>query len=163
MEEIWKDIKGYEGLYCVSNYGRIKSLAKNRYGVKSEIILKPFLDKDGYELVCLCHNDKRKYKRVHIIVAEHFIPNPNNLPIVHHKNSIKRCNFIGNLQWSTYQYNNEQGNGKEVLQCTLDGLYVNSFPSIKKASDFTGVGYYGISDCCRGKCKTAGGFRWSFK
>lgn len=162
MEEIWKDIKGYEGLYKISNYGRVESLPKNRYGSKKSIILKPFLDKDGYERVCLCYNNKRKYKHVHIIVAEHFVPNPELLPIVHHKNANKRCNFVGNLQWSTHQYNSEKGNGKYVSQFSIDGIFMKEYTSIKNASKETGVNYYSISDCCRGKNKTAGGYRWVF-
>ena len=96
---IWKDVVGFEGLYLISDKGDVKSLRRN-------IILKPKIDKDGYHEYCLCINDKRKYKRVHRLVAEAYIDNPNRLPVVNHKNSIKSCNEVSNLEWCTILHNN---------------------------------------------------------
>lgn len=87
MKEIWKDIKGYEGLYQVSNLGRVKrTMFKNCYvEKKQEKILKLKSDKDGYKQTTLFKNGKRMYFRVHRLVANAFLPNPNNYPIINHK------------------------------------------------------------------------------
>ncbi len=111
MEEIWKDIKDYEGYYQVSNLGRVKSVPrtiqrkKNKYTVK-ERILKSRPDKDGYEYVVLCINCKMKTKSIHRLVAEVFIPNPSNLPCINHKDENPSNNNVENLEWCTYSYNN---------------------------------------------------------
>ena len=98
MEE-WKDINGYEGLYMISNFGRIKSLYQNR-------ILKPKVDKNGYLEIGLMKNKRRKYFKVHRLVAMNFIDNQNNYPVVNHKNEIKNDNRVENLEWCTVKYNN---------------------------------------------------------
>ena len=85
MKEIWKDIKGYEGLYQISNYGEVKSLEKKAgFSTRKEKILKQHLDKDGYVKVYLCKNNKVKFLSVHRLIAEAFIPNPNNFPQINH-------------------------------------------------------------------------------
>ena len=106
MKEVWKDIKDYEGLYQVSNLGRIKSLSrfhytgwgKNKGYIKKEKILKPRYDKKGYQMVVLYKNGIGKNFKVHRLVAEAFIPNPNNLPQINHKDEIKRNNIFTNLE-----------------------------------------------------------------
>ena len=100
--EIWKDIKGYEGLYQVSNEGRI-------FSVINSIFLKP-IENNGYYTVSLYKNKKPSINNIHRLVAEAFIPNPNNLPCVNHKNEIKTDNKVNNLEWCTYQYNNTYNN-----------------------------------------------------
>ena len=106
-KEIWEDIKDFEGLYQVSNYGNIKSLPKNhRYGSKSEKILKPKSDKQGYLVVDLSKFGKVKRYRIHRLVAQEFIPNPDNKPTVNHINGIKNDNNLNNLQWATYSEQN---------------------------------------------------------
>ena len=89
MNEIWEPVKGYEGLYEVSNLGRVKSLNYKR--TKQEKILKPNITKANYQQVHLCKDKKIKILYIHRLVAETFIPNPNNYPCVNHKdeNSIK--------------------------------------------------------------------------
>lgn len=104
QDEIWRDIKGYEGLYQVSNLGRIKSLK-----FKSEKILSPGIISGGYYAINLYKNNIRKQYRIHRLVAEAFIPNPENYPIINHKSEIKTENFVENLEWCSYKYNSNYG------------------------------------------------------
>lgn len=97
MQEIWKTIKDFEN-YQISNHGRVKSL------VRKERIMKAML-KHGYLYIGLIKNGKQYKFRVHRLVAEAFIPNPNNLKIVNHKNRIKHDNVVENLEWCSQQYN----------------------------------------------------------
>ena len=92
MGEIWKDIQNYEGSYQVSNYGRVKSLSRvdSRGNKRNEKILKLDKDRQGYKNVYLCKNGKRKFYQVHRLVANAFIPNPNNYPHVNHKDENPR-------------------------------------------------------------------------
>lgn len=97
--EKWKDIPHYEGLYQVSNLGRIWSIRKQR-------VIKPFMKNSGYYSICLTDsNGKHKEERVHRLVALAFIPNPNKYPVINHKNEIKTDNRVENLEWCTPQYN----------------------------------------------------------
>lgn len=106
MEEIWKDIKGYEGKYQVSNYGSVKTLNYRRTGTARLLI--PKNDK-GYLAVGLYKNGKRKMFLIHRLVAEAFIPNPENLPQVNHIDEDKTNNYVENLEWCTQSYNNNYG------------------------------------------------------
>ena len=108
MIEEWRDIKGYEGKYQISNLGRIKSL-KNCKGNYREKILDIKPDNRGYIRAFLYKNGKCKPYQVHRLVALHFIPNPNNYPIINHKDEDKTNNNVENLEWCTYQYNNNYG------------------------------------------------------
>lgn len=116
MQEIWKDIEGYEGLYQVSNLGRVKSLDKyinsgiknNSYVKRKEKILKLKFNQGYYE-VTLTHNHKRRFCKVHRLVAQAFIPNPNNFPQVNHKDENKLNNCVENIEWCDAKYNCNYG------------------------------------------------------
>lgn len=116
LQEIWNDIQGYEGLYQVSNFGRVKSLPKKHdismgkgYYITKERILQPGEDKDGYLQVGLRKNKKTKMRKIHRLVAETFIPNLNNLPQVNHKDENKQNNDVINLEWCNNSYNQNYG------------------------------------------------------
>lgn len=111
MQETWKDIDDYKGLYQISNLGRVKSL--NRVVIKKNGVHHPFKEKilsceinnKGYIMVALCKNTKIKLFSVHRLVAKAFIPNPNNLSQVNHKDRNKENNHVNNLEWCTQSVN----------------------------------------------------------
>jgi hypothetical protein len=140
--EIWKPVVGYEGLYEVSNFGRVKSI--HRYHCNNEIIMKTsYRVRGGYECVILCKNNKKKSKRVHRLVAEAFIPNPSGLPIINHKDENPRNNRVSNLEWCDYQYNyyytyNRHPELKEKMASYFkDGNGKNVSPWSKKGNPHT--------------------------
>jgi hypothetical protein len=112
-KEVWKDVENYEGLYCVSNMGRIKSLSRKRlinktkmsYHLMPERVLVIKKDKNGYCHVTLCKENIKKTFWLHRIVLKHFIENINNLPQINHKNGNKSDNRVENLEWCTSKYN----------------------------------------------------------
>lgn len=175
--EEWKDINGYEGLYQVSSFGRVKSLPRNGTILIEKIIT--CSTSTGYCRVVLSKGNKTKNFNIHRLVAEAFIPNPNNLPCVNHKDENKRNNFISNLEWCTHKYNNCYGSriqrvkkkqlnridcSKPVAQYSKDGELLYIYPSMKEASRATGVKVSNISSCClKKRCyKTAGGYIWNY-
>lgn len=103
MDEIWKDIKGYENKYQISNKGRVRNLTYKRQKVPK--VLKPFSTYRGYYRVSLFRNNRRKDVFIHRLVALTFIPNPNNYPVINHKNGNKSDNRIENLEWCTQSEN----------------------------------------------------------
>lgn len=174
-KEIWKDIKGYEGMYQVSNLGRVKSLEryrKNNGGSETlmpEKILKQGKLKRGYCRVELCKDAIRKPYLVHRLVAETFIDNPNNLPEINHKDECKENNIVDNLEWCDSKYNNNYGThnqkvsvakGRKVKAYDFDGKLVMEFHSISEAHRQTGISQQCISFCIAGKYKHAGGYVW---
>lgn len=124
LVEEWRDVVGYEGLYEVSDWGNVRSLGKeyigkNQYGATFKIkkqgqLLKPVFDSDGYYIVSICGNP-RKLKKVHRLVAEAWIPNPENKPIVGHLKTLengledKTANEVWNLRWMTQEENSNYG------------------------------------------------------
>lgn len=158
--EIWKDVKEYEGLYKVSTLGRIKSLKFNK-----EKILKQEKTQDGYLTVRLRKDGNVKHIGVHRLVAQAFIMNLNNLPQVNHKDEIKTNNNVDNLEWCTQQYNMSYGSrtkkiSKQVYQYTLNGKFIKKWESITNAQEKLNIRH--ISECCNGKMLTAGGFVWNY-
>mgnify|MGYP002616187008 FL=1 len=157
--EIWKDVKGYEGYYQVSNMGRVKSmrvLKTPKNGVKCRkntfLSTKTSHDKQ-YILVALCRDGERKQVQVHRLVAEAFIPNPKNLPFVNHKDENPSNNCADNLEWCTHEYNlqysmerNGRTKGREttthphnqavpVVAYTFEGEIVARFDSVWEAAE----------------------------
>lgn len=161
MEEIFRDIEGYEGLYQVSNLGRVKS--SNYHMTGKEKFLKPLKQQGGYFQVMLCKEGKYKHCYVHRLVASTFIENPYNLPQVNHKNEDKTNNSVDNLEWCTSKYNINFGTRTEKVskqvKCIDTGIV---YPSTRYASRQTGVNQASISSCCNGKLKTAGKLHWEY-
>lgn len=118
MEEIWKDIEGYEGMYMVSSLGRVKTLV-GRY--KNVTILKERYKKNGYCYITLYKNKKPHTYLVHRLVAQAFIPNPNNYPVVNHKDENPSNNCADNLEWCTQEYNINYGNGNNKRSLSHKG------------------------------------------
>ena len=166
-EEVWKDIVGYEGLYQVSDKGRVRSL---KFG--KERILRSRRDGCGYLQVILCKNGEMKTFRIHRIVAQAFILNPNNLPEVNHKDENKINNSVENLEWCDRKYNNNFGTinqrraekrSKPVLQYTKTGKFVKEWKSLMDVQRNLGCSNAHISDCCNGKRKSTYDFVWRYK
>ena len=109
--EIWKDIEGYEGLYQVSNLGRVKSLKVSK--IKSERIRKSYQQSSGYISIVLCKNGKVTNHKIHRLVANAFIDNPDNLPEINHKDENKANNCVDNLEWCDSSYNKNYGTRTE--------------------------------------------------
>ena len=120
-KEIWRDIVGYEGLYKVSNFGRIKSLPRNGT-VKYERLLRQKVSNKGYCIVALSKHNKTKYKRVHRLVAEAFLDNAKDLPLINHKDENKLNNYVDNLEWCDAQYNMTYGVHAERQYLSRDEL-----------------------------------------
>ena len=164
--ETWKNIKGYEGLYQVSNMGRVKSLKLNK-----ERILKPGMDRGGYLLVWLHAGGKRKTLKVHRLVCEAFHDNPNNKSDVNHINEDKTDNRACNLEWCTRRENVNHGTrnersakalSKPICQYTLDEKIVKTWASLTEVKRQTGFGQSHISEVANGNRKTAYGFIWKY-
>ncbi|MEC1155035.1 NUMOD4 domain-containing protein [Cytobacillus horneckiae] len=123
--EIWQDIAGYEGLYQVSNKGRVKSLLRKNIGSDGrnrtfkEKILKPISDRKGYFQVGLCKNGKAKMFLIHRLVSVAFIPNPNNKPEVNHKDGDKINNYASNLEWNTSRENIKHAFDTGLMKATV--------------------------------------------
>ena len=189
MIEIFKDIKDLEGLYQVSNFGRVKNLNYRNTG--RERFMTPSKDTHGYFQVCLSKNKETKNYRVHRLVAETFLPNPENKPYINHKiegDEGKKINMVifnedgtinkerTTIEWVTAKENNNYGthnervakaniNGKRskrVLQLTLTGELIREWPSTNEC-ERNGFNRGHVADCCRGERKSHKGFRWEYK
>ena len=154
--EEFRDIPGYEGVYEVSNLGRVKNVETGR-------ILKPGKDRGGYLLVDLSKNGIRKTVRVHRLVALSFLSNPNNLPEINHRDENRTNNTVDNLEWCTRDYNINYSQSKPVLQFDLNGNFIREWPSTVKVEEETGIWQTSISACCLGKRNSAGGYTWKYK
>lgn len=166
MSEIWIPVKGYLGLYEVSNFGNVRSL---NYGRTKQIkVLKFIEDKDGYLTVGLCKNGKIKFCKVHRLVAEVFLPNWFDDPEVNHRDENKTNNQVNNLEWCDHKYNVNYGTrtekcSKPVLQFTKEGEFVREWNSTKEVGR-NGFDQGAVSACCRGtRLKTHKGYIWKYK
>ena len=188
MKEIWKDIEGYEGLYQVSNLGRVKSLHYSK-----EKIIKLRKNKSGYLEANLCKEGKVKIMMAHRLVANAFISNPKNKEQVDHINTIRDDNRVENLRWATRSENINNPLTKEKQKKSLKGINlgcknhfygkkgkdcINSkrifcldintekvlytFECAREAGEFLGISYSHIGDCCNGKRNHTGGYKWKF-
>ena len=191
MNEVWKDIKGFEGRYQVSNLGRVRSLDRTitiRSSKRCRIycktikgcIIKPCEMTSGYLFVGLYKNGISQLYGVHNLVADTFLANPHNLTQVNHKDENKHNNIVCNLEHCSPSYNMRYGNAavvrqsgnvrnrKPVYQLSKDGKIIQRFNSIKEANRVTGINESSISLICRGKGRnginfiTAGGYKWKF-
>ena len=169
-EEIWKDVVGYEGIYKVSNNGKVLSLNYNH--TKEKRLLKLRYDKYGYLTVYLCcSGHKDKLAKVHRLVAQAFIPNPMNKPCIDHINTIRDDNRMENLRWCTHVENSNNPNSlphvgksksKKVNQYDFKGVYIKSFESTRDAERKIGIDHRLISSCCNNKREKAGGYIWKY-
>lgn len=182
-DEEWKSVVGYEGLYEVSNYGRVRSLRKNtRIKNKREKIMCLKDDKHGYYRVNLTKGKTHKATLVSRMVAEAFIPNPNNMPVVGHMDDIKKNNHVSNLYWTDQKENNHH-NGKmerfiqkhnEKISIISNALSIpviatdiitgeeTHYKSMQEASRILKVNSGHISQCCNGKRNMAYKKKWRF-
>lgn len=166
MIEEWKDIEGYEGLYQVSNLGRVKR-SKGKY-MKSERILMLFINTPGYLQVMLCKNNKCKKFTVHRLVANAFIPNPENKPQVNHIDEDKTNNKVSNLEWVTAKENVNHGTRNERSSKKIKAIDIangewNDYKSISECARELGLHQSSISICLKGKRKTSGGYTFKYK
>jgi hypothetical protein len=179
----WKDVVGYEGIYKVSRIGNV-------YSTYSRRLLKPYIASDGYLRLNLCKNKKVKITMLHRIVAEAFIPNPNNLPVVNHIDGNKANPIADNLEWTTHSKNSAHAfaiglnhisekcrkavsliaaeNGakttsKVVMQMDADGSVIKEFSSFREAARETNISRANILRACKSKDYSAGGFKWATK
>lgn len=174
MQESWRDIAGYEGKYQVSNLGNVRALDFHREGKIETLRQKKC--KDGYYQVALSKDCKAKYFRVHRLVAQAFISNPENKPLINHINGIKTDNMAENLEWCTLLENkhhaiatgleknlgHENHNSKAVAQYDKNGVFIKAYQCMKYAQEATSIRYTDISQVCHGHRKTAGGYVWRF-
>lgn len=187
MEEIWKDIRGFEGRYQVSNIGRVRSLDKTwltynwkRQGLmeckRKGKLLKPLNRSDGYYGVWLRDGLKKECRSIHRIVAETFIPNPCNLPQINHRDENKSNNRVDNLEWCTAKYNSNYGTRKDrireyniksvmtpIIQYDMNGNVINTFESLSEAERMSGISSVDIAGVCKGRRASTHGYVFKYR
>jgi hypothetical protein len=169
----WKDVKGYEGLYLVSDYGEVISLPRlvNTKNKSGDMIvhrkakkLKPHLRGRGnqlYPCITLTKDNKSKTFSLHRLVAIAFIPNPDDLPEVNHKDENPFNCRVENLEWCTRQYNIEYSKSKRIEQY-YQGEKIAEYKSIRYAEQITGISRTAINNALKGWSKSAGGYEWKY-
>ncbi len=181
MKEIFKPIKNYEGLFEISNYGRIKSCERkvsNHTGImnKPMRMLKPQVNKKGYLIVRLMKGNNKKTLTIHRLVALHFISNPLNLPMVNHIDGNKQNAMITNLEWANNSINQKHAykNGlnkwsgkagrkpRAVVKLTKNGIPICEYPSIAEAGRTNKLNQYNIRSVCEKTRNFCGDFKWKY-
>jgi len=185
MNEIWKDIKDYEGLYQVSNLGRIKSLKRKVFHISGERTVNERILKQNdctrYLCLFLSKDGKMKKFTVHRLIAETFIENKEFKPCVNHIDGNTKNNKVSNLEWCTYSENElhsyntlskkppnfhkfgeSNHNSKPIFQYDFQGNLINEFQGTREASRKTGINQGTLAACARGIRKTAGGYIWKY-
>lgn len=184
MTEQWKPVSGYEGIYEVSNLGRVRSIEhkarhRSRSGREFQVtykgrIRKQVCNENGYMIVMVKKNSKNRALKVHRLVAKAFIPNPDNLPFINHRDENPGNNRAENLEWCTHVYNVRYGTAimrirdtqlqraNAVLQLDTSGNVIGKFLSLERAADAMGCSTQLIKRVCDNKphCHTAKGYRW---
>ena len=178
-KEIWRPVKNYEGLYEVSNCGNVRRLdciiidTKGRTYLHKGRIMKPTKNKYGYYYLPLSKKGNRKLCKVHRLVADAFIPNPENFPIINHRDENPSNNYVENLEWCDAKYNTNYGTAiqrraekrsRTVLQISKEyNEVIAEYSSLAEVGRQTVFDFSTISKCCRGEIKTAYGYKWKFK
>lgn len=189
MEEIWKDIDGYEGYYQISNIGRVKSLARESKSkavstqIRAEKVMKNGITIWGYPKIVLQLNGKTKTISIHRLVAKHFVSTIDGKNVVNHIDGNKTNNVFTNLEWVTIgenqkhaydiglrvapfkgKFGKNHNTSKPILKISIDGDIVARYECTREAEEE--LGFYTnskISDCANGKRKTAYGFKWKYE
>lgn len=177
--EEWRPVVGYEGLYEVSDWGNVRSLNYNKTGQVRE--LSKVNGKNNYLVVCLHKEGKQKEGKIHRLVAEAFIPNPDNKPCIDHINGNNQDNVVFNLRWATAAENtnnpitkarmkgiqngrqkNRPDMSKKVYQYDSDWNFIAEYPSASEAGRILGCHFDTISKACRGVRNCALGYNWTY-
>lgn len=158
MKEIWKDIKGYEGLYQVSNFGRVKRNGR---------ILKVRVKRKGYLGVVLYNNSEPKHYTIHRLVAEAFIPNPENKPQVNHIDEDKTNNTVANLEWVTAKENANHGTRNSRMSHKIVAINISTgdsynFNSIRECARILKLSNGNISRFFSGELNHVGGYVFEY-
>lgn len=185
VEEVWRDVFGYEGMYQVSSKGRIMSLSREipakggAYRITNNRVLSASVGKNGYKKIVLSDNNVKKTFLIHRLVAKAFIPNPNEYSLVNHIDENKENNECKNLEWCNYSYNATHGNAmrkminsrlnnggnrapKHVVGTSIDGDGEDI--KVLKLNDVKNYGFHpsAVSLCCNGKRVSHKGYYWEF-
>lgn len=173
---IWKDVIGFEGLYIVNKHGEIRSVDHyvkcntGRRLVKGKTI-KPCDRGNGYPFVTMGKNGKQYNMSIHRVVAMAFLPNPENLPEVNHKDT-NSFNFdLDNLEWCDRKYNNNYANRayksgekrRRRVEQIKDGFVIRVWNSLSEIGKECKLSIGNISECCNGRRNSVGGYNWRFK
>ena len=161
-----KDIKGYEGLYAITSCGKV-------WSYRSQKFLKPVSDKDGYWKINLSKDGQRKTYQVHRLVAQAYIPNPEDKPQVNHKDEVKTHNYINNLEWTTAKENSNHGTRTKRSVETQRKNKTNMIPvycieldrvfdGVNVAAAELGLSGSNLCACLQGRQKTFGGYHWRY-
>lgn len=170
MEEMWKDINGYEGYYKISNYGKVVSIPRNGT-IKNEKVLKQYKDKYGYLKVILQKNGIKKNKYIHQLIALAFLNNPNNYSYVNHKDENKLNNNVNNLEWCTQHYNNNYGTRNnriskneriKINQYDLNNNFIKTWNGFIEIKETLKIDISSIIRCCQKQYKTSHGYIWRY-